>query len=1035
MAVLEALIRRRVLTTVLVLIAVIMGALSYLTMGVRRFPDIDLPVAVIITTYPGATPEEIEAEVTTTIEDAISTVSGVEEIQSYSQHGLSIIMVQFDLDEDIDIKAMDLRDEIDMIRARLPGDAEDPMVRKFDFEQFPVVTLALTGPYDVNELYRIAEDRLEDPLAQVPGVADVDITGGRRREVHVLLNPIKLRAYGISPARVGAALRAANVEISAGDVREPFMEYAVRTVGKFVDIDDIADVPVVFNDHSTVYVKHLGKVVDTFEDETDRSRADGRPSVVLSIQKQADANDVEISDRVNALLPELRAVIPDDIELFVTEDTADFIRGALSNVRNNILIGMLLTALAIYLFFSSWRGTIIAGVVMPSALVISFTFMMFSGVSVNILTLTALALSVGIVVNNSILILENSHRLIEEGMAPADAAVAGTKDIGLAIISSTATNLVVFLPIAFMGEIIGRFFTEFGLTIVFATTVSLLVSFTLTPMMCGALLRHGEAKNGSRLISLLHLLPKLWQGSVEWLKLNYLGVLEWCLHWRKTTLFITVLLVMISLVGMVKVVGAEFFPRSDEGSFRITVETGLGSSLEWTADRILEIERIIEEHVPEGYLENYYSRVGMTSGMLGGVSSGSHLGEVSVAIIDAMERPEPVDEILNRLRPHLAGVHSVQLTTTTETMGGPGEDPIAIDIYGADIEKLQEVAARVVEITAATSGTTDVGQSYRTGRPDIVFTPDHAMLSRHGLDAGEVGVALRTFIDGTTPTQLFDGGEEYDIRVRLLEEYRSWGEDVKNMFLRSPVTGRMVPVTELGALEYVAGPVSIMRKDRRRLITVSSQLTGERTLGEVRADIGDALDRELELPDDVRIEFAGEVEMMRDNFAELFKAMATAGVLTFLGTAGIIESFFLAVIIILTIPVSFVGVVLALILGGVALNVFSLMAMIMLVGMVVNNAIIVLDYATRSEFRHLPPARRVYDACKLRFRVLLMANLTTIAAMIPLSLGLGFGGEIFRPLALVQMGGIAAAGTLALLVIPVIYTSWYNLVERGRSYD
>ncbi len=1033
MTILSQLIKKRVLTTVLVLIAVIMGGLSYFAMGVRRFPDIDFPMAVIVTTYPGATPEEIESEITINIEDAISTVSGIDEIQSYSQHGMSLVMVQFDLEEDIDIKAMDLRDEIDLIRGRLPDDAEDPIVRKFDFEQIPVVTLALTGDYDVNELFQLAEDHLEDRLAQLPGVAEVDITGGQRREIQVRLSPIKLRAYGIPIGQVSSALRAANIEVSAGEVKEPLREYTIRTVGKFQNVDEISDIPVVKNEYSTVYLHHLGEVVDTFEDEDTRSRADGRSSVVLTIQKQADANDVEISDAVQALMPQLQELLPGSTEIFITEDTSDFIRGALGNVRTNIIIGIILTALALYLFFSSWRGTIIAGVVMPSALVMAFIFMMFSGVSVNILTLTALALSVGIVVNNSILILENANRFVEEGMEPVEAAIKGTKDIGLAIVSSTATNLVVFLPIAFMGEIIGRFFSEFGLTIVFVTTVSLFVSFTLTPMMCGLLLKSNhDTQVNNWFFSLLHFPPKVWQWCVEWLRTNYLGVLDWCLRWRKTTLLLTVLLVVVSMIGMFKVVGAEFFPRSDEGSFRITVETALGSSLDWTAGRVEEIERIIEEHIPEEYLERYYSRVGTASGFVGGVSEGTHLGEVSVTLIDALDRPESVYKILNDIRPYLANVHSVQMTATTETGGGPGADPIEIDIYGNDIEELREVTAQIMEATVNTRGTADVQQSYRTGRPDITFTPDHSRLKRHNLTANEIARELRTFIEGATATQLFDAGEEYDIRVRFDERYRKWSGDISGFFVSSPATGSMVPVTELGRVEYVASPVSIMRKDRQRLITVSSQLTGERSLGEVRDDIARAID-ELDISDDVRIDFAGEVELMRDNFRELYQAMGTAGVLTFLCTAGIIESFFLAVIIILSIPVSFIGVVLALILGGVALNIFSLMAMIMLVGMVVNNAIIVLDYATRPEQQQLPPWRRVYDACALRFRVLLMANLTTVAAMVPLSLGLGFGGEIFRPLALVQIGGIIAAGSLALLVIPVIYTSWYNLIEHHKD--
>ncbi|MFP4175700.1 MAG: efflux RND transporter permease subunit [Candidatus Brocadiia bacterium] len=1031
MNIIDALIRRRVLTSVLVLIAAIMGALSYFTMGVRRFPDVDFPVAVVSTAYPGAAPEEIESEITTDMEDAVSTVAGIDEIESYSQHGLSLTLIQFDLEEDIDIKAMDLRDEIDIVREQLPDDAEDPVVQKFDPGQTPVVTLALTGSgdVDVNELFRLAEEELEDPLSQVPGVAEVETSGGQTREIHVLVDPLKMRAYDISPGQVGTALAAANVEISAGEIIQPEMEYTVRTRGKFNSVEEIGDIPVSRNDNSTVYVRDIAEIQDTYEDEETRSRANGRNSVVLTVQKQTDANDVEISDGVQERLPELRERLAGDMELFITEDNSDSIRGALSNVGNNIVIGMVLTALALYFFFSSWRGTIIAGVVMPSALIITFVFLMYSGVSVNILTLTALALSVGIIVNNSILILENAHRLVEEGLEPVEAAVIGTRDIGLAILSSTATNLVVFLPIAFMGEIIGRFFREFGLTIVFVTVVSLLVSFSLTPMMCGLLLKHTEHEDGNWMIRLFHGPARAWQWGVEWVKANYLGVLKWCLKWRKTTLLLTVVLVALAGLGMFTVVGAEFFPRSDEGSMRITMETSMGSSLGWTAERVKAVERVIEEHVPDEYLQNYYSRVGKVSGFVGGVSTGKHLGEISVSLTDAMDRPESVYEIMNDLRPHLARVHSTQITTSAESGAGPGGAPLEIDIYGTNMEELQELAGEVLQIVAATPGTTDVDQSYRTGRPDIGFRPDHAALRRHQLDAEEVGRTLRTYVEGDTPTELFDEDEEYDIRVRLPEAERRWGKSVGEMFIRSPRTNELIPISELGTTQYTSSPVSIMRKDRERLITISSELTGERSLGEVRDDIDRKLDEKVDPPENVRVNFGGEVDMMSKNFRELFQAMATASVLTFLCTAGMIESFFLAIVIILTIPVSFIGVTLALVLGGVALNVFSLMAMIMLVGMVVNNAIIVLDYATREDQMDMPPWKRVYAACSLRFRVIVMANLTTIAAMIPLSLGLGFAGEIFRPLALVQIGGIAAAGSLALVVIPVIYTSWRNFIE------
>jgi len=1033
MGFLNIVVKRRVLTTVLVAIVVILGALSYFTLGLRRFPEIDFPVASVTTIYPGGSPEEIETEITKRIEDACSSISGIDEMTSYSQQGTSMVMIQFDLGEDIDIKAMDIRDKIDQIRRDLPEDAEDPIVGKFSIASFPVVTLALVGPQDVNELYRVADEDLSDRLSQITGVAEVQLTGGQKREIHVLLEPAKLRKHGISVDEVAAAIQSANLEIPGGFITEPAIEYTIRTTGRFTDSDQILRVPVRNTGEGVLEIRHLGTVKDTFEEARSRSRADGKNSIILSILTQSDANEVAVADGVRELLPSLQKSLPAGGELFIAEDMSKFIRGALDNVRSNIIAGIILTSIAIYLFLGSWRGTVIVAAVIPTALVATFVFLLFTGITINILTLTGLALSVGIIVNNSILILENSHRFMDEGLAPMDAAIAGTKDISLAILSSTATNLVVFLPIAFMGEIIGQFMKEFGLTIVYVTTVSLGVSFTLTPMMCGALL-HQEATDGPPLGRLRKLtkavfgfLPGLFVLGFSAAQQGYERFLDRCIRWWPIVLLVTLVAFIGSAVIVATVIGAEMFPPEDEGRFRITVETPVGSSLEFTDARTEQVEHIIAERVP--HLEHYYSRVGRVSGFVGSSSRGTNLAEIGIVVCDKADRPLTVQDIVNQLRPYLAEVDSAKVSASAGDSRRPGGQAIEIQVSGPDMDELRRVSAELKDIVQAVPGTSDVTDSWRTGQPEIRIIPDQSQAGRHNLTVRDLALTLRSYIEGREVSQFRDGGEDYDIRVRLAEAYRDWGENVGGMFIKSPATGQMVRIGEVAEVGYESGPTVIMRKDRMRLITVGAQLKGDRTLGQVVADVEKQMDEQMDVPPGIAIGAGGQTDMMQKNFRELFKAMGTASVLTFLCVAGIIESFVFAIVILAAVPICLIGVAIALLVGDVSMNIFSLMAMIMLVGLVVNNAIIVLDYATREQLKHLSPGDRVRQACSVRFRVMMMANATTIIAMIPLARGLGFAGQIFKPIAVVEIGGIAAAASLSMIVIPVVYT----LVERFRE--
>jgi len=1019
------LVRRRVLTTVLVLIAVIVGGLAYARLGLRRFPKIEFPIATVVTRYGGGSPSEIESDITKRVEDAVSPISGIEEITSYSQQGLSLVMIEFELGEDIDLRAVDVRNEVDRVRRELPDAAEDPIVVKFDISSFPVMTLALRGPQDVNELYRLADEDLAPLIAQVSGVAEVNVTGGQEREIHVLLDARKLRKHRVPVGSVATALQLANMDVPAGHITQPGREYIIRATGRFQSVDEISGVRVPSRGGGYLTIGDLGRVLDTYEQRRTASRFNAETAVVMNIQPQSDANEVEVVDGVRELLPRLEGMLPTGAELTVAEDSAAYVRGALANVRNNMIIGILLTAAVLYLFLKSWRATFIAALAMPTAVIVAFIGIMASGFSLNILSLTGLAIVIGVLVNNAILVLENVTRFVHEGHEPVEAATSGTQEIALAIISSTATNLVVFLPIAFMGEIIGQFFRELGLTVVYATVVSLLVSFSLTPMMCGLLLRQEEDRRGPVGWLRDHTIGRvadLWRGAFEHVKAMYLDNVRWCLDHGLLTLLLTVAVFVASL-GIFRVVGSEFFPRSDEGVFRITVQGPSGMPLEVTDDIVRRIENKVED-VP--HLESYYARIGAVSGFLGGTSEGVNLAELTVTVSDRAERKETIDDLMNLIRPELADIPGAKINVE-EAGRGPAQDPVLVEVAGKDLDEIERVALEVLGIVKRTPGTAEAGKSWQTGQPELRAIPRREALKRHRIDFSTVAQEIRGYVDGRVATQYRDRDENYDLVVKLRESDRDWTDDVQRMFVYSPATDRMIRIGQVAEIRQGESPTLIMRKDRQRLYTVSSELTGERPLGDVLAELRQRIASDITVPDDVSITFGGEGEMMQKNFRELFQAMAIAGVLTFLCVAGIIESFAFAVVIIISLPVCLIGVALAMLIGGVSINVFSLMAMVILVGMVVNNAIIIVDYAARRQKGGEAPREAILSACEVRFRMIVMANLTTIVALTPLSLGLGFAGEIFRPLAVVEMGGIFAAGVLSLLVIPVVYVGLRRL--------
>ena len=867
----ETFVRRRVLTTVLVLIAVILGALSYGGLGVRRFPEIEFPFVTVYTVYQGASPAEVESEITKRIEDAVVTISGIEEINSSSQQGLSLVFVQFGLEEDVDIKAVDVRNKIDRILPLLPEAADEPVPQKFEIGSLPVVDLALYGPQDPNDLYRLADEELKPLLTQIAGVADVELSGGQEREIQLLLDMRKLRRHRVAIGMVVAAIRAANVNVPAGHITEPGREFVLRTPGRVERPEEIEQIQVPTAGGGILTVGDLGRVVDTYEEARTINRFNGQPAIGLAVQARTDANEVEVVDGVNAALPRLRAMLPAGARLDVARDTSIFIRGALANVWQNMLIGVCLTAVVIYLFLGSPRATVIVAIVMPAAVVAAFVGMRAAGFTLNIISLTGMAIVIGVLVNNAILVLENVNRLVDEGTPPADAAVDGTRDIALAIFSSTATNLVVFLPIAFMGEIIGRFFKELGLTVVFATVASLLISFSLTPMMCGLLLRgnqRGRRENGFFSFSFdstFGRLAGLWQAAFERARRVYLGMLDWCLRHRLSTVFIT-LIAFVASFGPFAVVGLEFFPPSDEGRFRVSLEAPVGTPLEVTDAVVRRVEAQVRE-VP--YLERYMVRVGRVAAGMSGRTEGVDLAEISVTIADRADRPKGLDEMLNELRPKLADIPSARVLVAKEEMGGPNEPAIGIEVVGDDLAALKRVAGQVMKIVEGVPGTAGVSKSWQSGQPELRVIPLQEQANRHGVNVRLLAEEVRAYVEGTVASEFLTGDENYDVVVKLREEDRQWAADVDRMFISSAITGGMVPIGQVADVRREAGSTLITRKDRTRLVTVTAGLTGERPVGKIEADVRRRISEEVAVPEGVTLNFGGQTEMSQKKYLNL----------------------------------------------------------------------------------------------------------------------------------------------------------------------
>ncbi|MDR7420319.1 MAG: efflux RND transporter permease subunit [Armatimonadota bacterium] len=1014
-------VKRPVFVLMVISALLVLGGVSYLRLPVELFPSIDFPFVSVTVIYPGAGPDEVQQLVAKPLEEQLSSLPNVRQVRTLASEGQVFVAVEFELGTNTDAATADVRQRVDIAKVRFPRDAEEPIVQKFDIAADPVLNIGLGGSRSPRELRQLADDIIKPRLERVAGVAAVNVTGGLVREIRVEVDQERLRAYGLAVAEVEETLRAENLNIPGGKITEGPREFLVRLTGQFENLQQISDLRIRRPNGSVVRLGDVATVRDLSKDPTQFTRLNGRDSVGLSVQKQADANTVAVADGVKRAIAELRRTLPSDVAFGIAQDQSLFIRSSVSDVQGNLVLGAILVAIVVFLFLHNVRSTAIIALTMPTAIVATALPMYFSGFSINIMSLLGMAVSVGVLVDNAIVVTENINRHLDIDPTPREAALYGAKEIELAVLASTFTNIAVFVPIAFTRGIVGQFFRQFGLVVVFANLLSVFIAFTLTPMLSGLWLRRRQ-ESRTRLTRFFD----RWDEAYDRVAVWYQGVLSWCLHHKAATLGVAALAFFLSIALVASpIIGKEFFPTSDTGEFRVRIELPMGSSLQ-LADQAARQAEAVLQRTPE--VKTYFTRVGAGSSGFGFQTPGSQIAEIFVSLVDKGERTRSVFELMEALRRQMAAIPAAKVKLSVGNEAGGGQAPIQVEVTGPDPARLQTVAAQVEEIVRQVPGTVNVDNTLAAGKPEIQIALDRERAARFGLNSAIVGSAVRSAVEGNAVTRYRVGGDEFDITVRARPEDRDAVERIGEIAVGRLPDGTAIRLRDVASMTESRGPASVQRKNRAQFALITADLT-DRPLSAVVGEI-EKQTATLQLPPGFAIEFAGEAQFQAESFRDLLISLALAILFVYMVMAAQFESFVHPFTIMFVLPLATVGVFPLLAITRINVSIMSLLGIIMLTGIIVNNAIILVDFTNQLRARGMGRLDALLEAGKTRLRPILMTSLTTILGGLPVALGLGSSGaEWRRPLGMAVLGGLTTSTFLTLIVIPVVYIVMDNFVR------
>jgi len=1001
----DTFIKRPVFATMIIMAMVVLGAFSFIQLGVDLFPKIDFPVVSVRTDLLGASPEEIETEVSKKIEESVNTISGLDELQSFSFEGRSMIWAQFVLEKDSDVAAQDVRDRVNRVINDLPEGTKQPVIEKFDFSGTPIVQIAVSGDMPVRELTRLTRKRVKEILETVNGVGDIRMIGSREREIHIKVDPAKLAGYGLSIFDVQAALQNQNIELPGGYLTEEPREIVVRTMGKIVDSKDFGAIPIDTFGNIPVLVRDIADVEDIDEVMRSFSRFDDMPCINISIRKQSDANTVDVAKKVAAKLDEIRPTLPPNMKAEIIQDQSVFIMAAVHSLEEDLVLGAILVSLCVLLFIKNLRGMIICAVSIPVSLISTFTMMNALGFTLNNLTLLALSLANGIVIDDAIIVFENIFRHLEEKKEDSfSAASKGLDEIALAVVSTTLSLMIIFVPLAFMHGIIGRFMFSFGLTMAFTIGVSLVVAFVLTPMMCSRFLKietHARKTSRDSFVN-------------RFLDTYYTRMLKWTLSHRKTAL-ITAVVIMLSSIPSIMLVGKDFLPRDDRSEFNIHIKAPEGTS-------IAEMDRIA--HDMETNLWKTKGVTHLLTSIGGGDTQKVNEGDIFVKIVDLKKRHYSQIDVMNDARAMLDEYPTLRTSVQFTGGAGGGEAEFQFRLTGPSLEQLKVYADQITDAMRKKKGFVDVDTSLVFGKPEIRINIDRQRAADLGVTADDISRAMQLLVSGEMDITKYKVEDElYEVRIRLQDQFRSRPSDLYQLPIPSAkehIPKGLVRLDSIASFEETTGPSQIDRYQRQRSIQIEANLL-DVPQSDAKAFVLEEANK-INVAPGYDFLFVGHTKYMKEMQTSFIMAFALSIIFMYMILASLFESWVHPLTILASLPLAFPFAILSLLIFHQTLHIISILGLFLLIGIVKKNSILQVDYTNTLRGRGMPRYDALVEASRTRLRPILMTSLVLIAGMIPVALASGPGSATRAPMAVVIIGGQSLCLLVTLLLTPVLYS-------------
>lgn len=1025
MSITELSIKRPALVIVIFTVLGILGVMSYSRLNYNLLPKFDSPVLTIMTTYPGASAGEVETSVTKKIEDAVSSLEKLDKLQSVSQEGISVVTVMMLQNADIEQALQDAQRKINAI-PDLPDEVENPLINKFSSDDIPVLQTGITGDVKPTVFHKLVEERVLPLLTKVEGVGQITMIGGEQREIQVLINPNKLKAYKLSLNQVTQTIIASNQDFPTGKIEDPEQQYSLRVAAKYASLDELRNLVVSYlPDGSKVKVKDIAEVVDGIKERETLNRINGVSSIGLIIQKQTDANAVDVSEKLQAEMKKIEGDFKaENIHFTIATDSSQYTMASAHAVQFDLMLAVIIVAAVMLIFLHSLRSSLIVMVAIPASMISTFILMYVFDFSLNLMTLMALSLVVGILVDDSIVVLENIYRHMEMGKDKRTAALDGRNEIGFTALAITLVDVVVFLPMSLVSGLIGNIVREFSLVVVFSTMMSLFVSFTITPMLAS---RFGKLDHFTRK-TLWGKISLGFEDLFESLKTAYSNILEWSLGHRRIVYLLTLVL-FIGSIALVpgKFIGSEFITQSDRGELIVSLEMEPQINLESNNAIARKVEKMIMAR-PE--VEKVFTNVGYASSGRAGAAT-NYLSEFSVVLKDIKDRSISTEEFGNQMKEEINQIPGVKAKAAPTTItGNANVAPVQVVVKGTDLDSITKAANTILEITKNLAGTADVELSTEDPRPELQVKIDRERMAALGLSVADVGTGLRTAFNGNDESEYRDGPYEYDINVVLDKFNRTSVGDVRNLTFKNS-QGELIELQQFANVVLEPGPTKLERRDRLSSITVNAQVIG-RPVGTVGQELQAAVG-EINLPEGIDISYAGQLEQQSDAFGSLGMAMIIAIVFVYLIMVALYDSFVYPFIVLFSLPVALIGALLALALAMENLTIFSIIGMIMLMGLVAKNAILLVDFTNHQKALGLSVKDALLEAGRERLRPILMTTLAMVFGMLPIALASGAGAETKNGLAWVIIGGLLSSLLLTLVLIPSIYMTIEKYLGRIRG--